>query len=257
MKQDIFKEIKYGLRNSRFLILFIGFLFFAILNPLMSKLVIPNIMKNQLPGLTDEAIKEMLNLTQIGIIRAYMGDIFEIGSIIVAFTLCGLIAQEIKDNTLVLPLCSGKQFGNIVTAKLLVFGSVLVLSPTVALLVNYLYAGLLFSFDVGLMPIIRGGLLQGAYMVFLLACLLLWGAIVKKPIAAGIITLATGYGLSFIGGLLRIQPWLPSGLLNEAQLLDTAASPKLLQTLSVTIAIILIMTTITWLRLKTMEWNER
>ncbi len=199
----------------------------------------------------------MLNLTLIGIIRAYMGDIFEIGSIIVAFTLCGLIAQEIKDNTLVLPLCSGKQFGSIVTAKLLVFGSVLVLSPTVALLVNYLYAGLLFSFDVSLMPIIRGGLLQGAYMVFLLACLLLWGAIVKKPIAAGIITLATGYGLSFIGGLLRIQSWLPSGLLNEAQLLDTTVSPKLLQTLSVTIAIILAMTTITWLRLKTMEWNER
>ncbi|MDW7658268.1 MAG: hypothetical protein SCM11_13960 [Bacillota bacterium] len=257
MKQDIYKEIKYGLRNSRFLILMVGFLFFAILNPLMSKLVIPNIMKSQLPGLTDEAINEMLNLTQIGVIRAYMGDIFEIGSIIVAFTLCGLMAQEIKDNTLVLPLCSGKLFGSVVTAKLLVFGSVLVLSPTIALMVNYLYAGLLFSFDISLAPIIRGGLLQGVYMVFLLACLLLWGAIIKKPIAAGIMTLATGYGLSFIGSLLRIQTWLPSGLLNEAQLLDANASPKLLQTLSVTVVIILIMTSITWMRLKTMEWNER
>jgi ABC-type transport system involved in multi-copper enzyme maturation permease subunit len=257
MKQDIFKEIKYGLRNSRFLILMIGFLFFAILNPIMSKLVIPNIMKSQFPGLSEEALNEMLNLTQIGIIRAYMGDIFEIGSIIVAFTLCGLIAQEIKDNTLVLPLCSGKQFGSIVTAKLLVFGSVLILSPTVALLVNYLYAGLLFSFDISLAPIIRGGLLQGIYMVFLLACLLMWGAIIKKPIAAGFCALATGYGLSFIGGLLRIQTWIPSGLLNEAQMLETAASPKLLQTLSVTTAIILVMTAITWMRLKKMEWNVR
>lgn len=257
MKQDIFKEIRYGLRNSRFLILMTGFLFFAIFNPLMSKLVIPNIMKSQMPGLTDEAIKEMLNLTQIGVIRAYMGDIFEIGSIIVAFTLCGLMAQEIKDNTLVLPLCSSKLFGSVVTAKLLVFGSVLVLSPTVALMVNYLYAGLLFSFDIGLAPIIRGGLLQGVYMVFLLTSLLLWGAIIKKPIAAGIMTLVTGYGLHFIGGLLRIHAWLPSGILNEAQLLDTTISPELLQTLSVTIAIVLAMATITWLRLKTMEWNER
>jgi hypothetical protein len=40
-------------------------------------------------------------------------------------------------------------------------------------------------------------------------------------------------------------------------MLETAASPKLLQTLSVTTAIILVMTAITWMRLKTMEWNER
>ena len=126
-----------------------------------------------------------------------------------------------------------------------------------ALVIDYLYAGVLFSFDIALMPIVRAGLLQGIYMVFLLACLILWGSIIKKPIAAGFMSLATSFGLHFLGGLLDIHTWLPSGLLIDAQLLAVEPAPTLVWTLLITLAIILAMVWTSGLLLKKMEWNVR
>ncbi len=257
MIKDISKELKYGLRNSRFLILLISFLFFALLTPVMMKVVLPEVLKSQFPGMTVQQLQGMMNMTQLGSVQSYMGDIFEIGSIIVAFSLCGLMAQEIKDNTLVMPLCSGKRFGGIIGAKMLVFGFVLVLVPLITLIIDYTYAGLLFSFDIGIRPIVRGGLLQGVYMVFLLACVVMWGTLVKRPVAAGFMTLATAFGLHFVGGLLDAHEYLPSGLLNEAQKLSETPASSLSKTLFITIGIIIAFMIITLTHLRSMEWNER
>lgn len=255
--RELAKEMRYGLRNSRFLILAAGFLFFAMLTPVMMKLVVPSVMQSQMPGLTPEVIRQMFQMTQAQCIQSYMGDMFEIGSVIVAFTLCGLIAQEIRDNTLVLPLCSGKRFLKIAGAKLLVFGAALVTIMTAALAMDYAYAGLLFSFDVGFLPILRGGLLQGIYMVFLVANLLMWGAVIKKPIAAGFATLAVAYGTSYLGSLLGISAYLPFGLLDAAMHLSDAPGPAIARPLLVTAALILAFMGITLLRLRHMEWNQR
>jgi len=257
MMLNIVKEIRFGQRTSRFLILAVSFLFFAMLTPVMTKLVLPSVIKSQFPGMTEQELHAMLDMTQLGCLRSYMGDVFEIGSIIVAFTLCGLLAQEIQSNTLVLPLCSGKRFGGIVGAKMLVFGAALVLFPTAALLVDYLYAGLLFSFDVGVIPTIRGGLLQGMYMAFLLSCLLMWGAVAKRAIPAGFLALATVFGMHFLGSLLRIHSYLPSGLLAEAQQLAAAPAPTLMPALLSTVALIVGMLAIALQRLRSLEWNER
>lgn len=257
MKCEMAKEMRYGLRNGRFLILSAGFMFFAMLTPVMMKLVVPSVMQSQMPGLTPEILGQMFQMTQIQCIQSYMGDVFEIGSVIVAFTLCGLLAQEIKDNTLVLPLCSGKRLLKIAGAKLAVFGAALVVILTAALAVDYAYAGLLFSFDIGFLPILRGGLLQGVYMVFLAASLLMWGAIIKKPIAAGFVTLGTAYGASYLGSLLSISSYLPSGLLDAAMKLSIAPDPNMMRPLLITIALIIAFMGITLLRLRHMEWNQR
>lgn len=257
MIYDIRKEMKFGLRSSKFLILVVGFLFFALLTPVMAKVVLPEILKSQFPGMTEEGLRSMLNLTQLGTIRSYMGDVVEIGSIIVAFTLCGLMAQEISENTIVLPLCSGNRFGSLVTAKMLVFGTMLTLSTTFSLLIDYAYSGLLFSFEIGIMPIIRGGLLQGFYMVFLLANVIMWGTILKKPITTGFVTLAIAFGQQFLAGIFDIQTYLPAGLLAEAQQLTVTPANTLYQTLLITSGIILVLMMITLMRLKRMEFNER
>jgi hypothetical protein len=257
MMREITKEMRYGLRNGRFLILAAGFLFFSMLTPVMMKLVVPSVMQSQMPGISPDVLSQMFQMTQIQCIQSYMGDVFEIGSVIVAFTLCGLLAQEIKDNTLVLPLCSGKRFIKIAGAKLIVFGTALVVILTAALAIDYAYAGLLFSFDIEILPIIRGGLLQGVYMVFLIASLIMWGSVIKKPIAAGFTTLAVAYGASYLGSLLNISAYLPSGLLNTAMNLNAAPAPNMMQTLLITIALIIAFMGITLLRLRHMEWNQR
>jgi hypothetical protein len=259
MRSVIYKELQYALRSGRIFILSISFLFFALLTPVMLKVVLPQILSSQFAGETAQAqnISSIMDMTQLGCIQSYMGDVFEIGIIIISFTLCGLLASEIQDNTLVLPLCSGKRFGRIVSAKLLVFGILLLLIPVFSLLADYIYSGLLFDYEIGILPILYGGLLQGIYMQFLIACLLMWGAIMRKPIATGFLTLATAYGIHFTASLLQIQQWTPSGLLVEAGRLAPGANLQLLIPLAVTIISITLMISLTLSRLKRLEWNAR
>lgn len=257
MIEGISKEIRYGLRSYRFIILLVGFLFFAMLDPVMSKFVLPEIMKNQMPGLTEEAIAQMMGNTQVGVMRMYMGDVLEIGIIIITFSLCGLIAKEIKDNTLVLPLCSGKRFASIVFAKIAVFGTSLILISVISVLLNYLYTGVLYSFDLAIGPVIRAGMLQGIFMVFLVSMLVMAGAVVKKPIPAGFFTLAVVFGIRFLGDVLGISSYLPSGLLEEASQFAVIPEATLWLTLSITIGIIFVLSAAALMRLRTIEWNER
>jgi hypothetical protein len=257
MKAEILKELRYALRSGRVLILLASFLFFALLTPVMLKVVLPQLLSSRFAGDAPQDVSDMMNLTQFGCIQSYMGDVFELGSIIIAFTLCGLTASEIRGNTWVLPLCAGKRFGRMLFAKLLVFGALLTTVPVLALLADYAYSGFLFGFEVGIVPILYGGLLQGIYMLFLLSCLLMWGAFMKKPIPAGFLTLATAYGIHFISSLLSVQEWTPSGLLLEAQSLTPAAASSLLVSLAVTILLIVLMAVLTLSRLRRMEWNTR
>jgi hypothetical protein len=94
-------------------------------------------------------------------------------------------------------------------------------------------------------------------MQFLLACLLMWGAFMRKPIPAGFLTLATAYGVHFITSLLQIQQWTPSGLLVEAQRLAPGFTPSLLIPLAVSVLAIALMIFFTVSQLKRIEWNTR
>lgn len=253
---DIAKEFRYGLRQSRFLILAAVFLFFALSAPVMMKVILPAILKSQFQN--SDALKGLMEVSQIGCMCSYMGDVFEIGTIAVAFTLCGIMGQEIKDRTLVLPVCSGKRFGDIVTAKMLVFGAALVLILTMALVADYLYAGLFMGFDVrSIWTVVRSGLLEGLYMVYILSCLVLFGTLIGKSVAAGVVTLAVAYGSYFIGNLLAIGRFLPSGLLTQASALSTL-SDTIYITLSITAVLIMVNCALSVALLRRMElnWNR-
>jgi ABC-2 type transport system permease protein len=251
--KDMQKELRYGLRESKFLILAAGFLFFALMTPVMTKLM-PEIMKSQFPDMPAEAVEAMMDRSQLGCVQSYMGDVFEIGTIIVVFTLCGILSQEIREKTLILPVCSGKGFGGTVLAKFIVFGAALLLLPMIALLTDYAYAGLLLGFDIpSLWPVVRGGLLQGVYMLFLLACLMLAGTLMKSPVAAGMLTLAIAYGSHFLGSLLNILPYLPTGVLVEAQKLSEVPASSLPLTILIAIGCIVAFGGLAVWRLKSME----
>lgn len=257
MKSEIIKELRYALRSGRVLILLASFLFFALLTPVMLKVVLPKVLSGQSTGEATQVIGGLTDMTQLDAVRNYMDDVFQIGTLIVAFTLCGLTSSEIRAHTWVLPLCAGKRFGWMIGAKLLVFGVLLMLTPILALLADYGYSGLLFGFEIGIWPIFYGGLLQGIYMVFLLACLILWGVLSKKPIPTGFLTLATAYGIHFIGSLFGVLMWTPSGLLEEAVKLTPTVTPAPLMPLAVTLLLVAAMTAFALSRLRHMEWNAR
>jgi hypothetical protein len=257
MRTEIIKELRYAIRSGRVLILFTSFLLFALLTPVMLKLVLPMVLSDRLAGETTPGISGLTDITQLDCIRNYMDDVLQIGTIIIAFTLCGLTASEIRGNTWVLPLCAGKHFGRMIGAKLIVFGILIVVIFALSLLADYAYSGLLFGFEIGVLPILYGGLLQGIYVLFLISCLMMWGALLKNPIPAGFLTLATAFGTHFISSLLNVIRWMPSGLLVEAQKLMPSVAPSLLMPIAVTALLIVFMTVLTLSKLRHLEWNVR
>lgn len=257
MKSEIKKELRYAFRSGRALVLFISFMSFALLTPIMLKAVLPQILGSQFADGASKDMAMMMDMTQVDCIQSYMGDVFEIGTIIIAFTLCGLAASEIRENTWVLPLCAGKRFGVMLGAKFIVFGVLLVMVFIISLLADYGYSGLLFGFEMGIIPIFYSGILQGIYMLFLLSCIIMWGVLIKKPISTGFLTMATAYGIHLISSLLLIQKWTPSGLLIESQKLTPVVSEQLLISLAVTVLLILLMTILSIWILRHMEWNVR
>jgi len=258
MTSTLKKDFKDGLRNYRFLIIIAGFMFFALLTPIMNKLILPEILKSQFPGMGEEAMSSMLVNTQVENIRGYMGDIFEIGMIIVAFTFCGSIAMEIKEYTLILPVCSGKKYSEVILSKMIIFGAALVLVSIVALLSNYLYSGILFGFETnGIMPILKAGLLQGLYMTFILSLLVLLGTFFRNQIVVGLVTLVTAYALRIVGNLLDINAFTPTGLLSEADKLTAGTDASLLITLGITLGLIIILNVVAVMKLSSTDLTRR
>lgn len=218
--RSIKKELRFGLRGGKFIILAAGFFFFALLDPVMMKVVLPSLLQSQFPGVSPETFAGMFETSQTACVQSYMGDVFEIGTIITVFTLCGIIAQELKEKTLILPVCTGKSFGGIIASKIIVFGTALVIIMTAALMADYAYAGALMGFELPLAPIVLVGLKQGAYMIFILSCLMVTGSFLARPVASGIVTLAVVFGAHFVGGAAGIGEYIPTALLSVSSLAE-------------------------------------
>lgn len=253
-KAIVKKEVLDGIRNYRFLILVISMLFFAVLNPVMNKLFLPEILQRQFPQITDEVLRAMLHNTQVANIRAYLKDVFQVGMIAIVFALSGVLAQEISEKTLILPLTTGKRYGELLLAKMLVYGNVLILGVIFSGLVAYFYAGILFGFDLpSALPVVRAGLLQGLYLVYVLALLLLVGSLIKKPIGTGLLTLVLAYGTRYIGDLFNVNRYLPSGLLVEGEMLAVIPSHTLIEPVIYTLALLVLLFGFTIIRLSKIE----
>ncbi len=257
-KMLIQKEIWDGWRNYRFLIVSLGIAFFAIMNPVLDKLVLPSVLRSQFPNMPSEALDAMLLTTQIESIIGYFGSVFQVGILIMVFVLSGIVAQELTDRTFVLSVSTGKKYQDLILAKLIVYGTLLVSVTTISALVNYLYTGLFFGFDLpSPIPMLRAGMLQGVFMIFVLSMLNFIGSLVKKPMTTGLVVFMVVVGLRVIGGLLDIHGFLPTGLLVEGELLTVAPSLQvILQSLIITVLSIFVLIKLTITRLNKMDITQ-
>jgi len=258
MISDIKKEIKFSTRTGKLLIIFASVTFFAILTPLMTKFVVPQIMKSQFPGMTEELLNQMIDFSQLGNIISFTGDLFQIIPIIIAFAFGGVLASEIKDNTLVLPLCSGKRFVSVISSKIIVIGTILFTAPLFGMIINFYYTGILFDFDVPFTNVMISGSLYGFYFIFLLSLILMWGAFTKNNIATGFLTLATSLPLYFLANAFDIHEYFPSSLVKQAGLVLTEIdSIRIIKSLLAFVIFVAVILAITMLKLSKREWNER
>lgn len=258
MRHSIKKELLEGTRTYKFLIIISIFMFFALLNPILNKMVLPNILESQFNGISDEMLGQMVISSQRECVRGYLSDVFEISTIVIVLGLSSLIAGELRNKTFIFPVCSRKDFTSMVMSKLFVYGSFIVLAATVSVVVDYFYAGMLFGADLpGILPVFRAGLLQGLYYVFVIGLVMICGSFATKPITAGLLALLPAYGTYFLSQLFGVQKYTPAGLLSEANLLAVRINPEIIWSLTITVGLIICMVFLTVVRLQKIELARR
>lgn len=239
MWNSVKKEVLHGIRTYRFLLIACVLLFFAFIDPMLQKFILPNVLMSQFGEMDQSMMDQMLVTTQRECIRAYYTNIYQIGTLVIALVLSGAVAGERKSGTMIIPAGNGVRVEDALTAKAVVYGGYLLLITQVAVVAEYFYTGLLFGFDISLAPTVRSGLYYGMYFVLVMTIVFFMGTFMKSPVASGMTALVPAFGMHFLSGVLNISKSTPSGLLSEAALLSDMMTMDVMRPMIVTVIVIL------------------
>ncbi|MFW5991867.1 MAG: ABC transporter permease [Halanaerobiaceae bacterium] len=244
------KEILESVRKNKYLILGVGFVFWAILNPLMLKLM-PYFIKGQVP---DVLLSELAQISKLEAIQNYMGDVFSIGLLFTVFSLMGLLADEIESKRLVLPYAAGVNPGEIVLAKFLHYTLSLSLFILLGFLVNYYYVDIFFTGEmISFNQLLPAAVLFMVYYMFIISLILLFSSLFKTTVPTGISVLILSFGMSYLQNLQYINIYLPYNLIAAASRIEGTGDNSLWTTIIITVFLIIILNYTTVYRMQKVE----
>jgi ABC-2 type transport system permease protein len=244
------KEILESIRTNKYLILFIGIVFWALLDPLMLKLL-PLLMKNYLPP--DIAVM-FSTFTRDTAFQTFLKDLFQIGTLFIAFTLMGLLSNEVSLKKLVFPYSRGANPAGVVLAKYIHYTVTISLFILIAFLTNYFYINRLFTggiLSIGI--VLKSSLLYILYYSVLLSILLYLSSLLKRGIIAGITVLVLGYTLSIFNQFKVVRAYLPNYLLLKAADIGYIFDNSLISTVIISFCIIILLVFFSILRMKKID----
>lgn len=211
-KAYIYKEHIEAIKQSRYIILAAGILLFAILDPIMLKMM-PIIIQSQanveIPNMAIDSSMAISN---------YIKDLHQIGFIFVIFSFAGTLLGEIRNQRLIFPYSKGAVPSEIIFAKITHYAVTLALLTLVGLLINYFYVWYLFSEPaLSLWKIIYPLVAINLYYWVFLSIALLLSSFFKKTSSVGITVLLFSY---FVGVVSLIwfagKDYLPGRLIDSA-----------------------------------------
>lgn len=244
------KEILESVRTNKYLILFIGIVFWALLDPLMLKLL-PLLMKNYLPP--DIAVM-FSTFTRDTAFQTFLNDLFQIGTLFIAFTLMGLLSNEVSLKKLVFPYSRGANPAGVVLAKYIHYTVTISLFILIAFLTNYFYINRLFTggiLSIGI--VLKSSLLYILYYSVLLSILLYLSSLLKRGLIAGITVLVLGYTLSIFNQFKVVRAYLPNYLLLKAADIGYIFDNSLISTVIISFCIIILLVFFSILRMKKID----
>ncbi len=244
------KEILEAARTSKYLILFIGPVFWALLNPLTLKLL-PVILKNYLPV---ELITMFSTFTRDSAFESFLGDLFQIGTLFIVLSLMGLFSNEIHVKKLVFPYSRGVNPSGIVFAKYIHYLVTISLFILIAFLTNYFYITRLFSGGILTITIVlKSSLLFIFYYWVLLSILIFFSSILKRGLIAGIIVLVLAFDMSILNQFETIRAYFPNYLIFKASDILNIFDNSLILTGIVSISIIILFISLSIRRMKKID----
>lgn len=209
------KEILEARRQHKYIIIGAAILFFAILDPMLLKLL-PKLLANEIPP----ELVNIMKVTRDTAVTNYFKDLFQIGSMILVFVISSSICEEINSKKLMIPLSKGAQSSSIVLAKFAHFAVTVIITLFIGFMTNYYYVNILFTGgNIDLKGVLAGFTYFSIYYCFIIALTLFFSALLSKSFIAGILSLIVTYTMAALNGIKSISKVIPYNLVSEANAL--------------------------------------
>ena len=201
-------------RQYKYIILAVGIIAFAILDPFMLKLL-PKILEKQLQG----NLSSFFVVTPKGAINNYIKDLFQIGTLFITFTLASTLNDEINEEKFVFPYSKGSKPIGIVLAKIIHYTIVVIILTFIGFLTCAYYGSILFQGEkVALSGIMNSVLLMSVYYFFNITLVTLFSSVMKKGVTAGFITVMITFVSAALVNSNAIGKFMPYKLVEGANL---------------------------------------
>ncbi len=206
------KEIMESSRQNKYLILGAFFGFFALSTPITLRLL-PSIVQSQMPGFPPE----LMEFDAVYSMQSYIKNIYQLGSMAVAFVLMGVLAEERLQGKLVFPVSQGATIEGIVGAKVVHYGAAVSAIVFAATMLNYYYSVLLFpDGDPGIAAAAGCAGLLAAYFATRVVLVVFASAVFTRPLAAGLTALVVSYLEPVAASVPRFRPLAAYSLIDAA-----------------------------------------
>lgn len=244
------KEIVEAVRTNKYLVLFTGTVFWALLNPLMLKLL-PLIMKNYLPAELSDVFS---NFTRDSAFQSFLSDLFQTGTLFIVLSLMGLISNEVYGKKLVFPYSRGVNPSGIVLAKYIHYLVTISFFILIAFFSNYFYVNSLFTGGIlTITVVLKSSLLYIFYYWVLLSILLFFSSIFKRGLIAGITVLVFAYSMSIFNQFETVRAYFPNYLIFKAADILNIFDNSLLPTFIILILVIILLIFLTIRRMRKID----
>lgn len=207
------KEVIEGIRQYKYIVIATGIILFAILDPLMLKLL-PSFLQDKIPT---NLINTLFAFQAKEAVKNYMKDLFQIGLLFVVFSVAGSINEEIYSYKIVFPYSKGANPVEIVLAKLCYWTITVCLFLFVGFYLNYYYANILFKGQrVVFSDLMTVYFLFCLYYLFVISLTLLFSSITKKNITAGFLSIIVNYSTAVFYQFKSLSKFTPYNLISLA-----------------------------------------
>lgn len=241
------KELTEHLRTYKLLIVVAVLLVFGLGTPVLLA-YLPEIL--ELSG--EEITIEIPEFTSADAVKGYLDFLGQMGLLIAILISMGSIALERERGTAALVLSKPVGTGAFVLAKLLGLALVLAAGLTAGALGCYVYTTILLGRP-DAVAFAAANLLAGLYLLAIMSVTLLFSAMVRNQIVAGVLALGVAVAAGFWASLSLFEPYLPASLMHWAYDLTAGVDGSRWWAVGVSTAVVVTCTVGAWRVLQRQE----
>lgn len=211
------KEIIESWRHYKYLALVIGIILFAILDPIILKLL-PEILKNQI----NADLFSMIKIDMKSAVQNYIKDLNQISILIVLLTLMGTLSEEISSQKLVLPHSKGANLSAVVISKIFHYTVVISIFIIAGFAINYYYAKTFFRDNIiAFEKVLISSIFMSLYYIFIIVLLIFLSSILRRGIIAALLVLIFHIISAILVNIDKIARFIPYNLISLANSFTT------------------------------------